>query len=79
MLDILMGKLTDQPKLSRSNTIFLSFETLLPPENATHFVQCWKKQPAQVLQEVKQILSSSSAASTTSNRMVSAVMIIDPL
>jgi Elongator subunit Iki1 len=79
MLDIIMGKPTNQTKLSKSNTIFLSFETLLPPQNATHFVQCWKKQPAQVLQDVKLILSSSSAASTTNQRMDSRATIVDHL
>lgn len=64
--------MADKTKLSRSKTIFLSFETLQPPKNATHFVQCWKKQPAQVLQEVKQILFSSSAASTASQSTISA-------
>ena len=71
---VLHGKTIDlhEAKLSKSNTIFLSSETLQAPKSATHFVQCWRKnqqQPVQILQEVKQILSSSSAKSTGSQRM----------
>ena len=48
-------------KLSRTQTVFLSFETLTQPPDANSFIPCWDKTPSEISKSVAGAVASASS------------------
>lgn len=48
-------------KLSRTQTVFLSFETLTQPTDANNFIPCWDKSPSEISKAVTSAVITASS------------------
>ena len=48
-------------KISRTHTIFLSFETFTPPPDADTVIQCWDKSPTELSKQIARAVDSAAS------------------
>lgn len=52
-------------RLSKTNSILLSFETFTPPADVSQTIQCWDKSPAQISKAVQTAVASAATKGST--------------